>query len=457
MFEKFEKKILEIKRKLGEKKLGITFFSMFCIIILFSMILLKQYKIEKQAVQDGYNRTMYDFVADVNNVENEIAKLKITSNDTYTLTTLASIFAKANSAKANLDILPFSENSVSKVSKFLTQVSDFSYSLMRNIINGEDIAEYKEQIDTIYTKISDLSKVTEEIYAELNNKSIKWDELEKIGNEKFNTSNAEEELSAVNKIGKTFTEYEGIIYDGAFSDHILTIEPAFLTGPELSQEEVKKILTQKLNIENITFIEEQSGRIPLYVYEVKFQNEDNIKTIYATKQDGVVYQMVSDRTVERESIKIEQAEQSAINFINNLGIENVEPTYYLKSQNMVTISFAATQDDVLIYSDLIKVKVALDNGEIMCVEANGYVFNHKERDIIATKTIEEAKATLYQDLKIDSERLCIIPTDSKDEVLVYEFKGTVDDKEFLVYINANTLVEEKIYILLDTPGGTIAI
>lgn len=457
MFEKFEKKILEIKRKLGEKKLGITFFSIFCIIILFSMVLLKKFKIEKQTVQDGYNRSMYDFVADVNNVENEIAKLKITSNDTYTLTTLASVFAKANSAKSNLDVLPFSENSVSNVSKFLTQVSDFSYSLMRNVINGENIANYKEQIDTIYTKISDLSKVTEEIYAELNSKSIKWDELEKIGNEKLNTSSAEEELSAVNKIGKTFTEYEGIIYDGAFSNHILTIEPAFLTGVDLSHEDVKNILIQKLNLESINFIEEQNGRIPLYVYEAKMKNDEIMKTIYATKQDGIVYQMVSDREVEHEIIDIKQAEQNALDFINRLGIENVEATYYLKNQNMVMISFAATQDDVLIYSDLIKVKVALDDGEIMCFEANGYIFNHKEREITATKTIEEAKATLYSDLIIDNERMCIIPTDAKDEVLVYEFKGKVDDKTFLVYINANTLVEEKIYILLDTPGGTIAI
>ena len=457
MFEKFEKKILAIKRKLGEKKLGILFFSFFCIVILFTMILLKKFKVEKQLVQDGYNRSMYDFVSDINNVENEIAKLKITRNDTYTLTTLASIFAKSNSAKANLDILPFSENSVSNVSKFLTQVSDFSYSLMRNVINGEEISYYKEQIDTIYSKISDLSKVTEEIYAELNNKSIKWNELEKIGNEKLNTSNAEGELSSVNKIGKTFTEYEGIIYDGAFSNHILTMEPSFLTGADLTQEEVKNELIKKLNLESINFIEEQNGRIPLYVYEATIQNSENIKTIYATKKDGRLYQMVSDRNSNQENIDIEEAKHKSIQFINSLGIENIELTYYLKSQNMVTISFAATQDNVLIYSDLIKVKVALDNGEIMCFEANGYVFNHKERNILASKSVEEAKNVLYSDLKIDSQRLCIIPTDTKDEVLAYEFRGTIDDKTFLVYVNANNLTEEKIYILLDTPGGTIAI
>lgn len=457
MFEKFEKKIINIKRKLGEKKLGILFFGIFSLIILATMILLKQFKIEKQLVQDGYNRSMYDFVANVNNVENEIAKLKITSNDTYTLTTLASIFAKANSAKSNLDILPFSASSISNVSKFLTQVSDFSYSLMRNIINGENISDYKEEIDTIYAKIYDLSNVTEEIYNDLNNKNIKWDELEKVGDEKIKTSQAEEELSSVNKIGKTFTEYEGLIYDGAFSDHILEMKPSFLTGNILSSQEAENALKEKLNISEITFKEEQNGKIELYIYDVKLKESDTLKTIYVTKDDGRIYQMVSDRKVEEENIDIEQAKKYAQDFMNKLGIYDITPTYYLKGENMVTISFAAIQDDVIIYSDLIKVKVALDTGEIMNFEANGYIYNHKERNISPNKTIDEAKEKLYQDLNIETQRLCIIPTDSKDEVLAYEFKGSIDDKEFLVYINANTLQEEKIYILLDTPGGTMAI
>ena len=49
----------------------------------------------------------------------------------------------------------------------------------------------------------------------------------------------------------------------------------------------------------------------------------------------------------------------------------------------------------------------------------------------------------------------IIPTDSKDEVLTYEFKGIVEEREFLVYINTDTLEEEKVLIILETPGGTL--
>lgn len=457
MFEKFEKTVLKIKKKLGEKNVGIIFFSMVCIIALGFMIALKRYKIQKQEVQDGYNRALYDFVASVNNVESEMLKLRVTSNDTYTMTTLASIFAKSNSANSNLNILPFSAQSISNVSKFLNQLSDFSYSLMRDILNGDNIANYKENIDTLYNKISDLSNVVEEIYADLNNGRIKWNELEKIGDEKIQESNAQKEVSSVNYIGKTFTEYEGIIYDGAFSNHILTLKPAYLTGNILSNEEVERILRAKLDIDTIEYMEEQEGRIPLYIYEVKLKSASTTKTIYATKEDGKIYQMISDRKSRNENLTIEDASKKAVEYINNLGIYDITSTYYLKAENMVTISFAATQGDVVIYSDLIKVKVALDDGEIMNFEANGYIYNHKERDTNASKTIEEARETLYKELNVESERMCIIPTDSKDEVLVYEFEGNIEDKKFLVYVNANTLVQEKIYILLDTPGGTLAI
>ena len=456
MLEKFEKKIIEIKNKIGKKNTGIILFSLLCIIALFSMILLKRFKIEKQEVQDSYNRAMYDFVSDINNIENEMTKLKITSNDTYTMTTLASVFAKSNSAKANLDILPFSAGSISNVSKFLNQLSDFSYSLMRNILNGNEISEYKENIDSLYIKISELSDVVENIYTDLTASNIKWDELEKVGDEKIKESTAQEELSSVNYIGKTFTEYEGIIYDGAFSNHILTAKPEFLNGNILSSDEAKNLVKEELNIESIEFKSEQDGKLPLYVFEVKLSGFDTLKTLYVTKEDGKVYQMISDRKSTIENISIDEAEKKATEYINNLGIDNIVPTYYLKSENMVTISFAATQDDVIIYSDLIKVKVALDNGEIMTYEANGYIYNHKERNINASKTIDEAREVLYKDLTIENERLCIIPTDSKDEVLVYEFEGIIDENRFLVYVNANTLVEEKIYILLETEGGTLA-
>ena len=111
------------------------------------------------------------------------------------------------------------------------------------------------------------------------------------------------------------------------------------------------------------------------------------------------------------------------------------------------------------YSDLIKVKIALDDGEILGMEATGYLNNHTERDLAETEiSIDEAKETLNSNLEILSEGMAVIPLEDENiEVLCYEFKGKVEDKEFLVYINVQTGEEEEILVILETEGGTLTI
>ena len=108
------------------------------------------------------------------------------------------------------------------------------------------------------------------------------------------------------------------------------------------------------------------------------------------------------------------------------------------------------------YPDLIKVKVALDNGEVLGIETTGYLNNHTQRDISKiSMTKEEAKKSLNKELQIESEGLAVIPTEWQTEILCYEFKGKVEDREFLVYINADNGREEDILIITNTPNGTL--
>ena len=134
----------------------------------------------------------------------------------------------------------------------------------------------------------------------------------------------------------------------------------------------------------------------------------------------------------------------------------MKESYFLIQENIITINYLYVQDDILVYPDLIKVKVALDNGEILGVETNGYLNSHFVRqDIVPTISKEVAKASLNTRLDIQSEGLAIIPTEWKTEILCYEFKGKIDETEFLVYINAENGREENILVITETPGGVL--
>ena len=134
----------------------------------------------------------------------------------------------------------------------------------------------------------------------------------------------------------------------------------------------------------------------------------------------------------------------------------MKETYYLKEGGVVTINYVYEQDGVVVYPDLIKLKVALDNGEILGMETSGYLNNHTVRDVSKAKiSKEQAKSNLNKKLKITSEGLAIIPTEWKTEILCYEFKGKINDTDFLVYINAETGREENILVIIDTPNGIL--
>lgn len=405
-------------------------------------ISLNKYKKEKQAVEDSYNRALYDFVSSINNIDSEILKLKISNNTLYDITAFCTVFAHANSAKSDLEVLPVQAQNTSK---FLNQLSDFSYSVVRGLVNGEDKSKYIDNINKMYESVSSLLDVSKKVYSDLNNGNIKWDEVVKNSVNEMDKSVD----SNIFNIEKTFMEYEGIIYDGAFSNHETNIYPK-LQGEEITVEDAILKLKNIFNTENVKYIDEINNKIELYVFDI------DGKAMYLTKKGGYIYQMIYDRSVDTKNITIDNAKENALNYLKLFGIENLVPTYYLENNNMVTISFANIEDNVVMYPDLIKVKVALDNGQIMMVEANGYIFNHENRDIKYSKSIKEAKDTLSKDIVVENSRMCYIPTDYNTEILCYEFLCTLDDRKFLIYINANNLVQEKIYILLETEGGTLA-
>ncbi len=58
----------------------------------------------------------------------------------------------------------------------------------------------------------------------------------------------------------------------------------------------------------------------------------------------------------------------------------MEPNYYLRYDGTVLFNFVYKEQNITIYPDLVKVKVALDNGEIVGFDASTYYLNHHNRN-----------------------------------------------------------------------------
>ena len=102
--------------------------------------------------------------------------------------------------------------------------------------------------------------------------------------------------------------------------------------------------------------------------------------------------------------------------------------------------------------------VALDDGEVLGIEAQGYWNSHTLRKFETPKIdVNEARKLVNKNVEIISERLALIPTDWSTEILTYEFKGRVDDRNFIVYVNADTGAEEDVFLLIESENGILAV
>lgn len=457
MIEKIEIKLNKLKKKVNKKVLNVAIFMTFGALIIFSLEMTNNFKRQKNLVQDEYNKSMYLAVSYINNVEVDLAKLLVTSTPKMSAVTLADIWKQANLAKECLEQIPVGQNSMANASKYLTQVSDFSYTLMKQNISDIKLTEEEyEKLKHIYEDSSKLSSKMRDIYDDLNAGRIKWDELEKIGNEKLPDNDISNSIS---EVGKTFQNYEGLIYDGAFSDHLLSSEPKFLSQKEISEDDAKKYIEEVIlndeKIEKIEFKGESNGKIELYNFDVTLDSKQK-RTISITKNDCKLYLMIGDKKVKEQNISVDEAKKRGMEFLNKLGIDNMIETYYQKTENMIVINYAATQDGVILYPDLIKVKISLDDGKVYGVEAAGYIFNHTTRNNLKPSISQEkAKSILNSSLEIISSDMALIPTESNSEILTYEFKGKIDNREFLIYINADNAREEKVLLVIDNKNGVL--
>jgi len=405
--------------------------------------------------ENEYNMAFYEVVEYVQNLKTYLAKSMISKTAEHGAEMLTHVWREANMAQAYLGMLPIESQELENTEKFLNQVSEYSYSLSRKNIEGQGLTEGDmNKIKELYNYSNDLANTLNEMSDELNNGTLTWEDLMK------NTESSEiAEVSTFDVVEENFHEFTGLIYDGAFSEHIVNAEKRGLTGEDIDEETAKQIAEEFIgkdrikNTQNNGYVE--NGDIPVYRFEMT-TNDNNTIGISISKQGGHVVYLISNREIGELQLDEQEAIAKGKEYLANKGFNSMQETYYMKQDGFITINYAYTQDDTIMYADLIKVKVALDNGEVIGLETTGYLNSHHQREIPTERiSIESARKNLSARAQVTSEGLAMIPTEWKTEKFCFEFKGKIEDIDFIAYINAQTGEEEDILIVTNTENGSL--
>lgn len=417
------------------------------------------------ALINHYQRLFYDTKKHVENLQVSLSKALVSDSKEQNVLLLSQIVNEAYFAQDKLSQMPVAHAEIAKTEKFLTQVGDYSYSLIQNHLDGKELtSKQRETLFNLQGNSSNFNKELSSLHDKLIQGNFRETTISSRQRNKLQEANKEMVQTRLVSLEKEMGKAPELIYDGPYSDQILNKKPVGLGNKKVTKNEAERIARQFVGdkkVSKITTFEEGKDiskvAIPSYTFSIvtKNKSEDMATHIGISKQGGKVVWMVNPRGISKNNLSMKQAEERALKFLEEKGYTNMESNYSLRYDGIGVFNFAYKEGDVTIYPDLIKIKVALDNGEVVGFDSSAYLMNHKKRDIqTPTITPEKAREVVKIDFDIDSTRLAIIPKGNK-EVLCYEFKGKYKGSDFIIYINALNGKEEDILQIIKSENGTL--
>lgn len=409
----------------------------------------------ENSVSNTYNRALFELSDYVDDINSLLAKGLLVNSPEHFASISAELSRQSAAAKECLSQLPLSDVSLDKTEKFLSQVGDYSFYLSQNSLYDTKMTD--DEYETLLT----MGRYAESLSAALN--SIQQDVYNGTaslysGNRRLENTAYADGDNGFSAIEKEFGEYPSLIYDGPFSEHIGSRTPAYLEGKENISPEKAAMIASEFFGKDTGFISYGGKSENSAINTYTFTADENRKSVSVTEAGGCILYYINNREIAEVTLDVNQAIAKAQEFLKAHGYDSMTESYYEKTDSSATINFAYTENGVVHYSDLIKVKVALDNGEVIGLESNGYIMNHAKRENLTPKlTRQEARGYVSRHLNIDSAKLALIPKDSKREVLCYEFKGTSNGRNFLIYINAANGREEEIMLLIESENGILTV
>ncbi|MDD5924423.1 MAG: germination protein YpeB [Clostridia bacterium] len=416
----------------------------------------------KTSIEQTYQNALNQLSDRLSDLTNTLTKSMYANTSTAKNEIYTKLIVSSQLAKDSLSLLPVNTNEEETIQKYLSQISDIATYLQKKYDGMEELNDSDEKLLLSlrdYSKQLALSVEDTAIFFTDYGGQITFSDTSM--NNLANSSDTDY-LSNLDptfrNINGEFTNYPSLIYDGPFSDHLLQATPKLTKNcKEYSVNEARYTASMFLNCDEneLKLSNETKNNLPLYHFITKDEKTD----VSITKFGGYVESFHKRLTPDEPKLSYDDAMQKAEFYLKEKHFDNMSPSYGFISNSVATFNFAYNQDGVICYNDLIKVGVATDSGEIVSFSATGYIMNHCKRNLSkGSITIGQASKNLSDKLTIKKENTTLIPTGGNNEVLCYEFLcNGEDDDTILVYINANTGLEENIYILLESENGYLTI
>jgi spore germination protein len=413
-----------------------------------------QEHIEKNAIlihaENNYQRAFHDLAYQIDLLNDKIGTTLAMNSRQSLSPSLAEVWRITSEAHSDVGQLPLTLLPFNKTEEFLANIGEFSYRTAVRDLDKEPLSdeEYKT-LQSLYKKSSDIQNELRKVQHLVLENNLRWMDVQlalATDSQQDNTiidgfKTVEKNVESYSEadFGPTFTSMNKKD-DGQFK---------YLTGDVIGENEAKKIAKDFLGIkgkEEISIVENGEGS-DYGFYSLTIDDPKSKTEIYMdiTKKGGFPIWVLRNRDVKEKKISLNEAMENSLTYLKEHNFKNLELFESAQFDNIGVFTFVSVEEDIRIYPDSITIKVALDDGNVIGFTARDYLLAHHKRDIPkpALKK-EDARKKINRSVQIMEDRLAVIINDLGNEVLCFEFLGTIDNDTYRIFVNAETGFEEKV-------------
>ena len=426
----------------AQKAVPILIVAVVSLVIILTCVLIAYYQVYTSGKQNAnvlegvYTSSYYSMVDNLNNLSVDLSKYSTLSTNKAKISTIQDMMLDCNYIIAGLSVLPINEENVVAVTKFFNQVNGLCESYL-NVLNEKQNLTQEQEL--MFDRIG---LVVERIKENLNtqNEGMYDTGFNFVDASIFDETGMNELSAGMGDLTNTNIDYPAMVFDGPFSTALETKTVKGLPKEESSKEQaadyLKNVVYKNRDVE-VEFIRETNGTIPTYDFSVKLDGKDFEAQI--TKFGSLLLSLSGYVEGGDPIMGREQGIEMAKTFANNIGFENMDNVWVEENNNIAYINLVSVQDGILLYPDMVKVKVDLTSQEIIGFEAVNYALNHVVRTFEFNASEAEAEELLGFDYNILETNKAIIRLDNGKEIACYEFIVERIDGIYFYYINANNL------------------
>src|SRR5690554_3660826 len=413
--------------------------------------------------ENQYNRSFSELALHVGDLEDQLAKAMVSNSPEKLREYFTDIWRQAQASQEDIGQLPLAAVELTRTKNFLATVAAFCHNEAAQELSGEGgVLTEKDwkTVSNLHNQATYLSRQLVDLQERVLEGEEKWlnvDQIDMVSmvtdvSERLNTNNVTKGFMMLEDGFKRLPEAD-------FEGNLLNFKPTpkGLTGAKVNLEQARekaiRFVEQDGERYRAVYEGQSKGDMPVYMFRLTKGDEGNnprqtgpVTRIAISVKGGHPVWMLTEREIEQADLSLEEAGQKCQAYLKKQGYPETEVMAMETFRSMAVLDLAAKTGDIVVQPDLIKCKAALDNGEILGVDAIAYLtFRDSNREIPEARvTLEEVRKKLNPHLKIETIKKTVILNDQFKETLCYEVDGTLEDSRYLVYINALNGEEERI-------------